>query len=59
IAGHVFVSPNLAAHWPALDAFEGEDYVREAAKAVLADGTEVEAWVYALAEAKRPRPARA
>lgn len=59
VAGHVFVSPNLAAHWPALDAFEGEDYVREAAKAVLADGTEVEAWVYALAEAKRPRPARA
>ena len=48
------MSPNLAAHWPALDAFEGEDYAREAAKAALADGTEVEAWVYALAEAKRP-----
>ena len=42
ITGHVFVSPNLAAHWPALDAFEGEDYVRELTRAILADGTEVE-----------------
>ena len=41
ITGHVFVSPNLAAHWPALDAFEGEDYVREPTRAILADGTEV------------------
>ena len=49
ITGHVFVSPNLAAHWPALDAFEGEDYVRELTRAILADGTEVEACVYALA----------
>ncbi|MFB1028691.1 MAG: gamma-glutamylcyclotransferase, partial [Thauera sp.] len=55
ITGHVFVSPNLAAHWPALDAFEGEDYVRELTRAILADATEVEACMYALAEAKRPR----
>ena len=55
ITGHVFVSPNLAAHWPALDAFEGEDYVREPTRAILADGTEVEACVYARPEAKRPR----
>ena len=55
ITGHVFVSPNLAAHWPALDAFEGEDYVREPTRAILADGTEEEACVYALAEGKGPR----
>jgi len=54
IAGHVFVSPSLAEHWPALDAFEGADYLRMPTRAILTDGAQVEAWVYALAEAKRP-----
>ena len=50
VPGFVFTSPELAAHWPRLDAFEGEDYRRVLTPARLADGTVVDAYVYALGE---------
>jgi gamma-glutamylcyclotransferase (GGCT)/AIG2-like uncharacterized protein YtfP len=46
VSGFVFSSENLPAHWPALDAFEGEDYARVLATATLADGRRVDAYVY-------------
>ncbi|MBG7460219.1 gamma-glutamylcyclotransferase [Pseudomonas aeruginosa] len=48
IHGHVFVSERLAEHWPALDAFEGNEYRRVATRVTLADGAQVDAYVYAL-----------
>lgn len=49
IEGHVFQSARLGEHWPALDEFEGADYVRVLTKARLANGEVVEAYMYALA----------
>lgn len=48
VSGHLFVSDNLARVWSRLDEFEGDEYRRVTAMARLADGTEVEAWVYVL-----------
>ena len=48
IQGHVFSSGNLAAHWHALDAFEGAEYQRVLATVTLEDGSRIEAYVYAL-----------
>ena len=42
----LFVSPDLPAHWPRLDAFEGEDYARASIVAEVG-GRRVEAWIYA------------
>jgi gamma-glutamylcyclotransferase (GGCT)/AIG2-like uncharacterized protein YtfP len=47
----LFRSPDLTAHWPRLDAFEGEGYDRTTTVVETADGP-VEAWIYVLA----PRP---
>jgi len=49
VPGLVFTSDDLAAHWPRLDDFEGEGYIRVIAPARLADGTCVNAHVYCLA----------
>jgi len=49
VAGFVFTSDELAAHWARLDDFEGEGYVRVIAPARLADGTCLKAHVYCLA----------
>ncbi len=38
----------LAEHWPALDEFEGTEYRRVATRVTLADGAQVDAYVYAL-----------
>ena len=51
VHGQVFASDALSEHWARLDAFEGEGYVRVPVTARLADGTLVEAQVYALAGA--------
>lgn len=48
VRGFVFRSGELAAHWTRLDEFEGEGYVRVLAPATLADGSVVQAYVYAL-----------
>lgn len=49
VPGHVFVSPDLAAHWDELDAFEGQEYERVRTSVLLRDGDEeVEAFVYVL-----------
>lgn len=48
IHGHVFVSDRPAEHWPALDEFEGTEYRRVATRVTLADGAQVDAYVYAL-----------
>ncbi|OOR91565.1 hypothetical protein B0181_03080 [Moraxella caviae] len=48
VAGVVFASDELPAHWRALDDFEGEGYERIKVRVRLDDGTLDEAWVYAL-----------
>lgn len=48
IAGLVFSSETLDAHWQRLDLFEGEGYRRVPASVTLADGSVVQAQVYAL-----------
>lgn len=48
VAGFVFSSDHLGAHWSRLDAFEGEGYLREQVTVTLEDGTPVEAFVYSL-----------
>ena len=50
VAGYVFYSENLEAHWAYLDEFEGEAYERRLIKAELEDATFVEAYLYALNE---------
>lgn len=48
IDGLVFSSEQLAAHWRALDAFEGDAYLRTPTTVRLASGDTVEAYVYVL-----------
>jgi len=48
VAGFLFSSDVLADHWPRLDAFEGDGYERVRTTATRADGTRVDAYVYAL-----------
>lgn len=48
VRGLVFSASTLAAHWPRLDAFEGDGYERVRVDAELEDGTIVRAHVYAL-----------
>lgn len=51
VRGFVFASDELEAHWPRLDAFEGDGYERTPVHATLDDGRVVEAFVYRLARA--------
>lgn len=48
IKGQVLMSPQLEAHWPRLDAFEGSEYLRVTTHVTLADGSRLEAQVYTL-----------
>ena len=48
VVGFLFVSENLTNQWPMLDEFEGEGYQRVATRATLADGEEVDAYIYQL-----------
>lgn len=48
VHGLVFASTALSAHWPRIDAFEGDGYVRVVIAATFDDGTQVDAFVYAL-----------
>ncbi len=48
VNGWLFVSENLAAHWQALDEFEGEGYQRVRITAQDEQGQPLEAFVYAL-----------
>jgi gamma-glutamylcyclotransferase (GGCT)/AIG2-like uncharacterized protein YtfP len=45
IQGVIFSSPELAAHWPQLDAFEGGGYERVLTTATLRDGAAVAAYI--------------
>ena len=51
IPGHVFSSEQLSNHWPALDDFEGEGYLRVLTKVTFKDGTTTQAYVYTLSPA--------
>lgn len=51
VHGLLFTSSDLPAHWKRIDAFEGDGYERVQVAARRADGTTVQAFVYAL----RPR----
>ena len=53
VAGFLFSSDALAQHWPHLDAFEGDGYVRVVTTATGADGTAVTACVYTLSSPPR------
>ncbi len=48
VRGQVFSSDALPAHWPRLDAFEGDGYERVIARARLDDGGHVDAYVYTI-----------
>ncbi|MFI8222347.1 gamma-glutamylcyclotransferase [Pseudomonas sp. NPDC085632] len=48
IEGYVFSSENFAAHWAGLDEFEGAEYQRVLTQVTLADGSTLDAYVYAL-----------
>jgi gamma-glutamylcyclotransferase (GGCT)/AIG2-like uncharacterized protein YtfP len=48
VEGLVFTSDALPRHWARVDDFEGEGYERVLTTATLADGTVVDAYVYAL-----------
>jgi len=45
VPGYLFISPQLADHWPELDEFEA-GYDRLLTTATAADGQRYEAWVY-------------
>lgn len=51
---HVFESMDLPDHWSRLDAFEGEQYRRVAARASTATG-ELDGWIYVIAPQTSPR----
>ena len=51
VAGFLFTSDRLAGHWARLDAFEGDGYERVLTTVTRADGSAVEAYVYALSRA--------
>jgi gamma-glutamylcyclotransferase (GGCT)/AIG2-like uncharacterized protein YtfP len=48
VPGFLFSSETLAEHWGRLDAFEGDGYVRVLTRVTRHDGTDVDAYVYAL-----------
>nr|WP_218950821.1 MULTISPECIES: gamma-glutamylcyclotransferase family protein [unclassified Acinetobacter] len=48
IEGYVFISENLAAHWAALDEFEGAEYQRVAVDVQLEGGEWMQSEIYAL-----------
>jgi gamma-glutamylcyclotransferase (GGCT)/AIG2-like uncharacterized protein YtfP len=45
IGVHLFQSEDLPAHWPRLDAFEGNEYRRVTTQVETGEGT-VDAWIY-------------
>lgn len=55
IAGFVFSSEELGAHWARLDQFEGEGYVRLLIPAKLENGALVQAYIYALNTSRLPQ----
>ncbi len=48
VQGLIFVSDDLAAHWPKLDAFEGSDYKRVEILATLTSGEKIKAQIYSV-----------
>lgn len=48
VSGYIFSADGLVDFWPALDEFEGAQYVRVLVDAYLDDGNSVEAFVYVL-----------
>ncbi|MBN8412990.1 gamma-glutamylcyclotransferase [Halomonas denitrificans] len=48
ISGHVFESDNLQHHWQELDEFEGPEYQRVLVTVTQQDGSQVDAYIYAL-----------
>jgi gamma-glutamylcyclotransferase (GGCT)/AIG2-like uncharacterized protein YtfP len=53
VAGFLFSSKDLPAHWARLDTFEGEGYERVRTQVEREDGTMVEAYVYQLSARDR------
>lgn len=53
VSGQLFSSAELDAHWPRLDAFEGDGYQRVITTVWLANGDKVDAYIYELSAAGR------
>lgn len=58
VQGFVFSSTELEAHWPRLDAFEGEGYERLAVTVNVEGSGRLDAYVYALRYRPQPAPTR-
>lgn len=54
VPGLLFTSEELPRHWSRLDEFEGEGYERVLVQAGLEDGTQMDAYVYALRDRTLP-----
>ena len=52
VPGYVFQSVNLPNHWPELDEFEGDAYLRVSTPVTLENGDTIDAWVYTLHPSK-------
>ena len=48
VHGLLFSSESLSAHWPRIDEFEGDGYMRVLTTARRADGSTVSAYIYSL-----------
>ena len=48
VTGFLFSSEALGGHWPRLDAFEGDGYVRVLTEVTRQDGSTADAYIYAL-----------
>lgn len=48
VSGFLFSSPDLAQHWDALDAFEGDEYTRVLVGVTTARESIVQAYVYSM-----------
>lgn len=48
VAGFLFTSDHLCKHWPTLDEFEGDAYLRVMTEVKLADNSTVRAHIYTI-----------
>ncbi|MCJ2097310.1 gamma-glutamylcyclotransferase [Methylobacterium sp. E-046] len=55
VAVDLFASPDLTAHWPRLDAFEGDGYRRVLTGVETCEGM-TDAWIYVLVQPAEFRP---
>jgi gamma-glutamylcyclotransferase (GGCT)/AIG2-like uncharacterized protein YtfP len=57
VAGLLFSSEHLPAHWSRLDAFEGDDYERVPTRVRTANGDTLDAYIYRVRDNRTPESA--